>query len=78
VVPWQITCKYFVHMLIREGCVKESIEVLGLMKSDGFPPFIDPFFVQISKSGTLDDALGLLQAASLKGIVPVKSSLRLF
>jgi hypothetical protein len=43
-----------------------------------FPPFIDPCIVQISKSGTVDDALGLLQAAPLKGIVPVNSSLRLF
>jgi pentatricopeptide repeat protein len=78
VVPWQTTYKYLVHKLIRQGCVKESFEVLGLMKSDGFPPFIDPCIVQISKTGTVDDALGLLQAVSLRGVVPVKSSLRLF
>ncbi|KAK3156290.1 hypothetical protein QOZ80_2AG0105260 [Eleusine coracana subsp. coracana] len=78
VVPWQTTYKYLIHKLIHQGCVKESFEVLGLMKSDGFPPFVDPCIVQISKSGSVDDALGLLKAVSLKGLVPVKSSLHLF
>ncbi|XP_062224629.1 pentatricopeptide repeat-containing protein At3g02490, mitochondrial-like [Phragmites australis] len=66
VVPWQTTYKYLIHKLIRQGYQKEAFEVLSLMKSNGFPPFIDPCIAQISKSGTVDDALGLLNAMSSK------------
>ncbi|KAL6888853.1 hypothetical protein ACP4OV_009879 [Aristida adscensionis] len=68
VVPWQTTYKYLMHKLVRQGHLKEAFEVLGLMKSNGFAPFIDPCIAQISKSGTVDDALGLLNAVSSKGI----------
>jgi pentatricopeptide repeat protein len=67
VVPWQTTYKYLIHKLVRQGHLKQAFEVLGLMKSHGYPPFIDPFIPHISKSGTLDDALGLLNATSLRG-----------
>ncbi|PAN04575.1 hypothetical protein PAHAL_1G076500 [Panicum hallii] len=68
VVPWQTTYKYLIHKLIRQGHLKPAFEVLGLMKSHGYPPFIDPFIPHISKSGTVDDALGLLNATSLRGL----------
>lgn len=66
VVPWQTTYKYLIHKLIRQGHLKEAFDVLGLMKDNGFPPFIDPFLAHISKSGTVEDALGLLKAMSSK------------
>ncbi|OEL30233.1 Pentatricopeptide repeat-containing protein [Dichanthelium oligosanthes] len=68
VVPWQTTYKYLVHKLIRQGHLKHAFEVLGLMKTHGYPPFVDPFIPHISKSGTVDDALGLLNATSLRGL----------
>ena len=67
VVPWQTTYKYLIHKLIRQGHLKPAFEVLGLMKSHGYPPFVDPFIPHISKSGTVDDALGFLNATSLRG-----------
>ena len=78
VVPWQTTYKYLVHKLIRQGHLKPAFEVLGLMKSHGYPPFVDPFIPHISKSGTVDDALGLLNATSLRGLPSRIVYLRLF
>ncbi|KAL6604543.1 hypothetical protein ACP70R_042970 [Stipagrostis hirtigluma subsp. patula] len=78
VVPWQSTYKYLIHKLTRQGHLKEAFEVLDLMKSNGFPPFIDPFIAQISKSGTVDDALCLLNATALKGLPSRRVYGRLF
>ncbi|KAJ1278399.1 hypothetical protein BS78_04G076500 [Paspalum vaginatum] len=78
VVPWQTTYKYLIHKLIRQGHLKQAFEVLGLMKSNSYPPFIEPFITQISKSGTVDDALGLLDATSSKGLPSRTVYVRLF
>lgn len=78
VVPWQTTYKYLIHKLIRQGNLKQAFEVLGLMKSSSYPPFIDPFIMHISKSGTVDDALGLLDATSSKGLPSRTVYVRLF
>ncbi|TKW37415.1 hypothetical protein SEVIR_1G045800v4 [Setaria viridis] len=78
VVPWQTTYKYLIHKLIRQGHLKQAFEVLGLMKSHGYPTFVDPFIPHISKSGTLDDALGLLNATSLRGLPSRIVYVRLF
>lgn len=53
-----------IHKLIRQGHLKQAFEVLGLMKNNGCPPFIGPCITHISKSGIVDDALGLLNATS--------------
>lgn len=78
VVPWQTTYKYLIHKLIRQGHLKQAFEVLGLMKSHGYPPFIDPCITHISKSGTVDDALGLLNVTSSKGLPSRTAYVRLF
>ncbi|CAL4970764.1 unnamed protein product [Urochloa decumbens] len=78
VFPWQTTYKYLIHKLIRQGHLKQAFEVLGLMKSHGYPPFVDPFIPHISKSGTVDDCLGLLNATSLKGLPSRIVYVRLF
>jgi len=78
VVPWQTTYKYLIHKLIRQGHLKQAFEVLGLMKSHGYPSFIDPCITHISKSGTVDDALGLFNATSSKGLPSRTTYVRLF
>uniref|UniRef100_A0ACD5Z784 Uncharacterized protein n=1 Tax=Avena sativa TaxID=4498 RepID=A0ACD5Z784_AVESA len=78
VVPWQSTYKYLIHKLIRQGHLKEAFDVLGLMKTNGFPPFIDPFITHICKSGTVDDAQGLLSAMSSKEFPSRTVYMRLF
>jgi pentatricopeptide repeat protein len=66
VVPWQSTYKYLIHKLIRQGHLNEAFDVLGLMKTNDLPPYIDPLISHISKSGTVEDALGLLKAMTSK------------
>jgi pentatricopeptide repeat protein len=78
VVPWQSTYKYLIHKLIRQGHLKEAFDVLGLMKTNGFPPYIDPFIAHISKSGTVEDALGLLNAMTFKEFPSKTVYMRLF
>lgn len=78
VVPWQSTYKYLIHKLIRQGHLKEAFDVLGLMKSNDLPPFIDPFIAQICKSGTVEDALSLLNAMSSKEFPSRTVYMRLF
>ncbi|VAI56458.1 unnamed protein product [Triticum turgidum subsp. durum] len=78
VVPWQSTYKYLIHKLIRQGHLKEAFDVLGLMKSNGFPPYIHPFITHILKSGTVDDALDLLNAMSSKESPSITVYTRLF
>jgi hypothetical protein len=67
-----------IHKLIRQGHLKPAFEVLGLMKSHGYPPFVDPFIPHISKSGTVDGALGFLNASSLRGLPSRIVYMRLF
>lgn len=78
VVPWQSTYKYLIHKLIRQGHLKEAFDVLGLMKTNGLPPFIDPLILHISKSGTVEDALGLLKAMTSKEFPSRTVYMRLF
>ena len=78
VVPWQSTYKYLINRLIRQGHLKEAFDVLGLMKTNGLPPFIDPLISHISKSGTVEDALGLLNAMTSKEFPSRTVYMRLF
>lgn len=66
VQPWHTTYKFLIEKLIGQGHVKEASSLLGLMKSHGFPPFINPFIKYVSKSGTADDAGLFLKAMTVK------------
>lgn len=60
--PWHATYKFLIEKLLNAGNYEEATDLLMLMKEHDFPPFIDPFIVYISKSGTADDAMILLKA----------------
>ncbi|XP_038982789.1 pentatricopeptide repeat-containing protein At3g02490, mitochondrial-like [Phoenix dactylifera] len=66
VEPWHTTYNFLIESLISQGYIKEACSLLGLMKTHGYPPFIDPFIGYISKSGTVDDALSFLKAMTVK------------
>ncbi|XP_008783102.2 pentatricopeptide repeat-containing protein At3g02490, mitochondrial-like [Phoenix dactylifera] len=66
VEPWQSTYKFLIERLVSQGNIKEACSLLGLMKSHGYPPFVDPFIGYMSKSGTVDDALSFLKAVTGK------------
>ncbi|URE35552.1 PPR repeat [Musa troglodytarum] len=66
VKPWHSTYRFLIEMFINQGYLKESFSLLELMKSHGFPPYIDPYIRYMSESGTVDDAVGFLKAMTVK------------
>lgn len=78
VEPWHCTYKFLIERLISQQNIKEACGLLGLMKSHGYPPFIDPFIGYISKSGTVDDALNFLKAMTVKEFPSKTVYLRMF
>ncbi|KAM5581068.1 pentatricopeptide repeat-containing protein [Rosa sericea] len=64
--PWQTTYKLLISKLLAQGEFRDALHILGLMKNDRFPPFIDPFIKHVSKSGTGDDAIDFLKMMAPK------------
>ncbi|KAL1829185.1 hypothetical protein ACET3Z_007597 [Daucus carota] len=64
--PQHTTYKALTRKLLVQGHFKEALNLLGLMKTQGFPPFLDPFLEYISKTGTVDDAIMLLKSMTVK------------
>ncbi|KAJ7956164.1 putative Pentatricopeptide repeat-containing protein [Quillaja saponaria] len=64
--PWQATYKGLIEKLLGVGKLEEAMDLLRLMKTHNYPPFAEPFFQFISKSGTVEDAAEFLKALSLK------------
>ncbi|XP_058093162.1 pentatricopeptide repeat-containing protein At3g02490, mitochondrial-like isoform X2 [Magnolia sinica] len=76
--PWHVTYKMLVEKLLAQKSLKEALSLLGLMKSHGFPPYIDPFISYISKSGSGDDAVSFLKAMSVKRFPSTSVFVRMF
>lgn len=76
--PWHSTYKFMIERLLSQGRVKEACTLLGSMKNHGFPPFIDPFIGYISKTGTVDDAMGFLKAMTVKEFPSREVFVRMF
>ncbi|KAF8398878.1 hypothetical protein HHK36_014742 [Tetracentron sinense] len=76
--PWHTTYKVLIKKLLARGSLKEALSLLGLMKNNGFPPFLEPFIDFISKSGTGDDALNFLKALTVKRFPSTSVFLRMF
>lgn len=78
VQPSHATYKFLIESLLGKGKLKEASSLLELMKSHGFPPFIDPFISYISKSGTADDAMVFLKAMTVNEFPSTAVFLRAF
>ena len=76
--PWRTTYKVLISKLLAQGGFKDALNLLGLMQSHGIPPYIDPFFEFVSKSGTGDDAIAFMNAMTTKKFPSISVSLRLF
>jgi len=50
--PWHITYKELISKLLVQGGFQDALSLLGLMKNQGFPSFVDPFIEDVSKFGT--------------------------
>ncbi|CAK9134051.1 unnamed protein product [Ilex paraguariensis] len=76
--PLHTTYKLLLSKLLVQGGFNEALNLLGLMKSQGYPPFLDPFVNYISKTGTADDAAMLLKAMTVKRFPSTSVFLRVF
>ncbi|KAG9448505.1 hypothetical protein H6P81_008470 [Aristolochia fimbriata] len=76
--PGHSTYKIMIDRLLQKGKLKDAASLLGLMRSDGFPPFIDPFIDYISKHGTGEDAINFLKSMTDKRFPSTSVVLRVF
>ncbi|KAG5016799.1 hypothetical protein AAZX31_08G249300 [Glycine max] len=64
--PWHSTYKLLVTKLLVQGGFTDALNILGLMRTLGFPPFTDPFIEHLSKSGSGNAAALFLKAMTSK------------
>lgn len=76
--PWHSTYKVLISKLLVQGGFEESLNLLGLMKNHGFPPFLDPVIEYVSKIGTADEAMAFLNAMTVKKVPSTSVFLRVF
>ncbi|CAJ2669236.1 unnamed protein product [Trifolium pratense] len=68
--PRHSTYKLLVTNLLAQEGFTDALNILTLMKDHGFPPFTEPLIEHISKRGSGDDAVLLLEAMTSKYIPP--------
>ncbi|XP_050228964.1 pentatricopeptide repeat-containing protein At3g02490, mitochondrial [Mercurialis annua] len=76
--PWHTTYKTLISKLLIQDGFTDALKLLDLMKSHGFPPFLDPFIKHLSKHGTSDDAIAFMRAMTSKKFPSTSVVLRLF
>ncbi|KAM7510214.1 hypothetical protein LguiB_009089 [Lonicera macranthoides] len=76
--PWHTTYKELTSKLLAQGRFKEALSLIGLMKSQGYPPLLDQFIEYISKNGTADDAVEFLKEMTVKRFPSKSVFLRVF
>ncbi|XP_022774902.1 pentatricopeptide repeat-containing protein At3g02490, mitochondrial-like [Durio zibethinus] len=76
--PWPTTYKELIRKLLAQGGFKDALNLLGLMKDHGFPPFVDSFIEYVSKSGSSDDAFAFLKSMTSKRFPSLSVVLRVF
>lgn len=76
--PLHSTYKLLVNQLLAQGGFADALSILGLMRTHGFPPFIDPFIEHLSKCGSGDDAVLFLKAMTSKRFPSTSVFLRMF
>lgn len=76
--PWHSTYKVLISKLLVQDGFEYALNLLEMMRSDGFPPFVDPIIEYVAKSGTGDDALAFLQAMTSHSFPSTSVVLRVF
>ncbi|CAL0314694.1 unnamed protein product [Lupinus luteus] len=76
--PRHSTYKLLITKLLVQGGFADALNILGLMRSHGFPPYTDPLFEHISKSGSADDAILFLKAMTSQDFPSTSVFLRMF
>lgn len=75
---WHSTYKVLISKLLVQGGFENALNILGWMKNDGFPPFVDPIVEYVAKSGTGDDAVAFLKAMTSHRFPSTSVVLRVF
>ncbi|KAK4367652.1 hypothetical protein RND71_011444 [Anisodus tanguticus] len=75
---WHTTYKLLVGKLLAQRGFEEALDVLHLMRSQDYPPFLDPFIKYLSKTGSADDALAFTAAVTVKKFPSTSVFLNLF
>lgn len=75
---WHTTYKFLIGKLLAQRGFEEALDVLHMMKSQGYPPFLDPFIKYLSKTGSADDALAFTAAVTMKKLPSTSVFLNLF
>lgn len=75
---WHTTYKLLIGKLLAQRGFGEALHVLHFMKSQGYPPFLDPFIKYLSKTGSADDALAFTSAMTVKKLPSTSVFLNLF
>ncbi|XP_068638610.1 pentatricopeptide repeat-containing protein At3g02490, mitochondrial-like [Aristolochia californica] len=76
--PWHSIYKIMIDRLLNEGKLKDAKGLIGLMRTNGFPPFVDPFIGNILKHGKGKDAINFLKAMTIKRCSSMSVFLRVF
>lgn len=76
--PLHSTYKLLTSKVLVQGGLKEALELLGCMKVDGFPPFLDPFIDYLSKTGTADEAKLFLEGMTVQRVPSTAVFVRVF
>jgi hypothetical protein len=75
--PRHSTYKLLVTNLLAQGGFTDALNILPLMRNHGFPPFTEPLIEHISKRGSGDDAVLLLEAMTSEKIKNFPSTWRI-
>ena len=76
--PWHMTYKMLVSKLLVQGSFNDALNVLVLMKSHGFPPFLDPFIAYLARKGAADEAMLFLQGMTVNRYPSISVFVRVF
>lgn len=76
--PWHTTYKTLISKLLVQRGFQDALTLLGLMKNNGFPPFLDPFVAYLSRRGTADEAVMFFKAMTVKKFPSTNVFVRVF
>lgn len=76
--PWHSTYKELTSKLLARKRFLEALDVMNLMKNQGYPPYLNTFIEYLSKVGSADDAVTFSKATSSKSLPSMSIYLCLF
>ncbi|XP_073144874.1 pentatricopeptide repeat-containing protein At3g02490, mitochondrial-like [Henckelia pumila] len=76
--PRHTTYKELTSTLLLKKRFKEALDVMGMMKNHGYPPFLDSFVAYLSRIGNVEEAVSFSQALTSKRSPSESVYLRLF